>query len=1043
MKWPAPVPFPCPSWRSWRPAVVLLSAALVGGGTITGSWARSPGNPAANPDLTGINGPVIETLVAGLRIEGSRPFDRLVIEDLDILVTDPDIRLLPLLRILDALGQPHVVSDSLIAFQPPRLPRREVRFPLGTATDGNENWSFPIVSGLSDITLAPEIYVPETILAALLGIDLAWDDRSFGFTLTSSAPLPLFDRKSGRSADPGQAALASDLPGLLPPARPSGSIPPRIDFLRLRTQGNAVKRSSADDLQANLSSPRLDLWGRLLGGDVTLSATCPLESDTRGIRFDRAAWTLGGAGWETVLGTSSFGLSDLCFPSLQLVGLRFNGLAGGDGDTERDPSRLGVREAFFRTHRVVGSAPVGSTVTLTIDGRFVDRVTVTGSPDGPAPPGEGDFRFEGLNLFINRVNRLELEITRPDGSVEYRQQEVLGSDRLAPAGQVSFLGGIGGRYRPSGGDLEAEGLAVAGRIRYGVHDRLTLGLFGGHQEDLYREDPIRFSGRGVQDTIPGLSSHAGASFAWQAAGPLIVEGSAAGSEQSGPDERDWAARLSARFHAGPLRFYPAVFRNGPGFFDGRNPELRDIEGSALSLRWRIWNRQELTLGAGTVRDNLAGDQPSTTRVRDAVAHWGHVRVLPRTTLGAGVNLVWIDDSSPLSFGVLNLDSSLLRGWTLRSQSTVGNDLRRSLRYDLPAGKSDGFDRIRQQGSLFDARGALGATSRSTRIDLRRRLGTGWQLTFSHRYSRGYERSFADLSRTATYGERWQGRLTPGYDWELQVPVLQARLEWLVGGSYRNRLTLEGETAGSQWYVRLAAQIQLDVGFRGGRPRILGQDNLDPDQGGVLGRVFLDRNGNGLADSGEPGVPGIPVSCDLGWGIVSGSDGIFIIPNTGYRRRTRVSLDAKRLPAVYTPTQGRQEAILAPGRFTGIDLGIAVFPAVSGRVSVRDQAGELQPVVGIRVLLVNADGVAAGRSITSSSGEFYLGEVRPGGYVLRLDESSLPPDFLPDTRERVVEVEAADDYFEMKGLDFTGFRPPAPDVRDEGPQPAPDRLRIFD
>ena len=180
-------------------------------------------------------------------------------------------------------------------------------------------------------------------------------------------------------------------------------------------------------------------------------------------------------------------------------------MPGGDGDTERDPSRLGVREAFFRTHRVVGSAPVGSTVTLTIDGRFVDRVTVTGSPAGPGPPGEGDFRFEGLNLFINRVNRLELEITRPDGSVEYRQQEILGSDRLAPAGQVSFLGGIGGRYRPSGGDLEAEGLA-GGEGSNGpdvAHDRVEDGRHrepdnGSDSDDRYDEDG---------DELHGLTDH--------------------------------------------------------------------------------------------------------------------------------------------------------------------------------------------------------------------------------------------------------------------------------------------------------------------------------------------------------------------------------------------------------------------------------------------------------------------------------------------------------------------------------------------------------
>ena len=1025
--------------RRDQPLSALLLAAVALLACILAAVAARADRAAA-PSAGEIRAP-IETDLAGFILQGRTRLERLVIPDLDIVTAEDGTRRVPLLRILRALRIETTATDSTVVFRPDGAD--EVVLDLASGTLGSAEGVRPValLSGRSDLTHEPEIYVPDELLPLVLDMEIDWDPARYEYTLTVNREIAVFRRERGGAGllsrqDPGAGIR---LPSLLPTADLDRSLAPRLDFLQINMQSSLLTSRSDRELAGTFAPPRYGFWGHALGGNLVATVTQKDSSPQEGYRFDRAYWSTCYDDVEMALGTSNLGLTELTFPTLNLLGLRFNGSVGG-ADTERDPSQMGRRETFLQSHVVEGTAPLGSEVTLLVNGREVDVQIVRDA--GQAPPGEGVYRFEGFNLFISRLNDVRVVIAEPDGSVEEVEREVLGTDSLIDDGRLAFVGAVGGRRLPAVDDFAGEGFFAGGRMNYGLTGNLTLSASAAHQRDLFAADAFRFTGEGATDSLPDRSTHLGSRLAWQVADPLLLTLEGARSETA---DTDWAYRANAELHAGELRLYPAVFRYGASFFDGQRADLNDVAGTSLSLVWRASGGDRVTVGGASSRDNLDGAADRTVRYRDAILSWDLRRLIPRSTLSLGTNVVWLDDGAPYRYDVLGFDSGLLRGWNLRSRFVFGDDIRRTLREELPDGSASRFDQIRRQASNFDARSSLGSGSQSSRLDLRRRLSPRWQISAAYRAYGDTKRSYLDLTRSAGYGEAWQWRFTPGYDWSERSPYLQNRLEYLVGGSYRNRLVLENQLQEDDWTVRLSVMIQLNVGFSALKPVPIVDDRLNPDVGGVKGRVFLDYNGNGVPDGGEPGVPDVALDTDLGWRISSGKEGLFVIPNSAYRRRARVSLDAEALPAVYTPTHGTQEAVVRTGMFTEVNLGIGAFGSLVGAVRGVTDDEAVSGVGGLRILLIDAQDRVAGHSITARDGSYYLGEIRPGRYRVRVDRSVLPEGFALDEAEREVEVFPRDESFELAGIDFTGrladVPPPAP--ADEAPAAPETEYEIFD
>lgn len=100
-----------------------------------------------------------------------------------------------------------------------------------------------------------------------------------------------------------------------------------------------------------------------------------------------------------------------------------------------------------------------------------------------------------------------------------------------------------------------------------------------------------------------------------------------------------------------------------------------------------------------------------------------------------------------------------------------------------------------------------------------------------------------------------------------------------------------------------------------------------DCGDVIGRVFNDLNGNGYADDGEPGLPGVNVVTVNGLIITSDSAGRFHIacadiPNVGIGSNFILKLDLSSLPQGFVlTTENPRDVRLTRGKVTKLNFGV--------------------------------------------------------------------------------------------------------------------------
>jgi hypothetical protein len=1030
--------------------VVLLVLTLAAPQSLAQSSSDDPGGAGGTTGveaagLGSITEPTLETTVVGLILMGRTEYERVKISDFDILFTEDDEPLIPLLRMLDRLGVHVIESGTTIEFRLDGAPFVTLDYATGAAVvDSLPRQTTPVV-GLSDITYEPEIFVPYEDVSEFLAIDIAWDPTTYEIDMSVDRGLEVFRRRRESVALLRAGGGAEvELPGNLPPAGIDRSLAPRLEFLQLMVNTSAISKKDEEKISGSVSPPRLNLWAHLLGGNLGTTISQKSTSISDGVKLDWLAWNTYLSEVQLTLGTSVFGLSPLTFPTMSLLGARANGVVGTANATrQRDPSENGKRQLYRRQHVIDGYAPMGSEVTLLINGQEIDSMIVRDTDH--APPGEGVYRFTGLNLLVSRLSEIVVRVEEPDGTIEETVRDVLETDLLSDPGDLSFIVAGGGRRPPGTDDLSNEGRFGGARLSYGLMKGLTLAMTGAYQDSIYAKDALRFTGQDTLEAIPMESYHADGRVVWQLADPLLVFGEGARSEVVDTGEVDYAYNAQGELHVGGLRFYPAYFHYGPEFFDGVNPELKDVEGAAVGFVLRQGRGNELTFGASQLHDNVQGQLEETTYVTEGVVNFDLRRIIPNSTLSAGALGLSVNEDDPWLLYSMGFESNLFGGWRLRSRVTRGDPIRRLLRDELGPGASSKFDRILRQSTRYDVRAVVGSSTIGTRVDLRRRIGSNWQITFGHRSSSSQERTTFDLMRNAVGSSYWQWRFTPGYDWLREEPFVENRFEYLLGGSHRNRIVLEGHYRAEDWVARLSLQLQLNVGFADNVPVPMWNDYLNPDVGGVRGRVFVDSNGNGLRDSGEPGLENVDVSSGLGWRTSSRSRGLFVIPNTSFWRQTVVSLKPETLSAAYTPTQATQEAIIRPGMFTVINLGVGAFGAVSGTATGRMVEGEVVGVSGLNILLIDGQGKTAGKSITAADGSYYLGDVKPGSYTVRIQPDALPPSFELEVGEAAIDVFPDSEFFELEGIDFSGFYLEAPEVDEEAEEKARDETlyQVFD
>ncbi len=90
----------------------------------------------------------------------------------------------------------------------------------------------------------------------------------------------------------------------------------------------------------------------------------------------------------------------------------------------------------------------------------------------------------------------------------------------------------------------------------------------------------------------------------------------------------------------------------------------------------------------------------------------------------------------------------------------------------------------------------------------------------------------------------------------------------------------------------------------------------------------------------------------------------------------------------------------------------------------DVAAPAKPLMGVHITLSDVESdLLIADSLTAADGSYYLGDIKPGRYRLRVDPKTLPPNHTLAEQERIIVVEPTrEEFLEVTMPDFKAASP---------------------
>lgn len=1064
----------------------------VGSDKLPAGKTAQPVSTSARDTNSGTNGSIVspvpdpnsaaggqerESELVGFVVRGRRQYERLQIDDLDSLVAADGKRLLPLLRILNAFRVRIEEQVGIFRFALEGIGDVELDLGKGQIRVKDQTRPIELLQAVSDITQKPDIYVSAEDLSKILDMELVWNTELYEYRIQLDRDLSIWKLIAGTSLLSKRTAfVGADLPEVLPPADRSREPLQFLEFdwrpsYSWRRAASKESGEQSDSHSLNVSGPRETLWGNVRDGQYKVSISHPslAWSSQNGWNWERNEAYVAQADWfewvrrfptsEVTVGDSVFGLSNMVYPVFSATGVRVNGLAGWTrGEVDSDRSQLGLRRYFGGPQIFQGPAPIGATAELIVNGRTVEVQSV--APQADSPPGMGVYRFEAIELPNGILNEITIVIKETNGNEIRVEKSIMGAPQLVPKGRAAYLGVLGSKRERDMPDKEIldagdfYGYIAGGRLLYGLTDRLTVGTVFASQEDHYhrylRDDVTRPGTR----SYPKSSEHAGVTFSSMPLGNLMLSGDVAGSQAQGTDAYgDIATRMRTEYLPTQKMTLDADFLNlGSDYFDGVDPEVADRRGGEMGLSWKLHRKWTLDGGIGQVRDNLDGRLEETTAV-DYYNIGLQTTVLPRTSLSARLhNLAVSTEEDSRLLTELGLRMMPARDLSIYGRIYLGDDLAipNNSRFLSPL-RLHHAPRFLGPSQYWAIRKSL---NQSNAITLMYSDSQAQQtLSVAHDY-RVDIRSHPLRLRTEVIRDL-KGDRAGDYD-------VRGTGEYLFDRLGYNRLGLTAEYRDGNYGFFLYLSMRTLFSHHDGRLININESYAQPAYGAIHGKVFLDYNGNHLQDADEPGVPDIKVGVANARTTVTDKRGYYILQAPSRVSEVRVYLDIDTVPATYSVTHGTQLAKVCKESLTEVNLSLAPLISVVGHVVTgkagpsepntadpnasdivspavfdgSDPSRATKPLSGVRVSLSNPQsGLLVAGSVTGNDGSYYLGDVKPGQYVLRVDAKTLPKQYQIAEQERTIEVKPTkEEFLEITLPDFVAT------VRSEAKKPGDATLK---
>jgi hypothetical protein len=154
--------------------------------------------------------------------------------------------------------------------------------------------------------------------------------------------------------------------------------------------------------------------------------------------------------------------------------------------------------------------------------------------------------------------------------------------------------------------------------------------------------------------------------------------------------------------------------------------------------------------------------------------------------------------------------------------------------------------------------------------------------------------------------------------------------------------------------------------------------------GIAGEVFLDVDGNGKRDPGEPAAPNVRIRI-ASTPVRTDSSGQFVVRDLVPFERTVLEIDTLSITIpLWVPKHPTVIVQPTPNSFQLVSLPLIEAGEITGHVLF--EAGG--PVPGVQVVIVNRETGESTEVVTFSDGSFYLMGIRPGRYEMQVEQGTL-------------------------------------------------------
>jgi len=159
------------------------------------------------------------------------------------------------------------------------------------------------------------------------------------------------------------------------------------------------------------------------------------------------------------------------------------------------------------------------------------------------------------------------------------------------------------------------------------------------------------------------------------------------------------------------------------------------------------------------------------------------------------------------------------------------------------------------------------------------------------------------------------------------------------------------------------------------------------KGGLLIEPYLDLNGNGRRDPGEPRVSGVTIR--ISGGIIQNNSTDTTIRVTGLEAYASyiLHLDASFESIAWDIRNKTIRVVIDPNQFKVLEIPVAIFGEVTGMVYLKDDSSR-KPQGRILVCFYRSDKSMAGQAITEADGSFDYTGLAPGNYTAEVSSGQL-------------------------------------------------------